>query len=142
MLFAGIVARAVRAAGTIPVTVKMRMGIDDDTITYVDAGRIAAEEGAAAVALHARTAEQLYSGTADWSAIAHLKSVVTTVPVLGNGDIWEAQDGIEMMRETGCDGVVVGRGLPGQAVAVPRPRRRLRRPPGPAAAAARRGRRR
>jgi nifR3 family TIM-barrel protein len=114
LLFAGIVARAVRAAGTIPVTVKMRMGIDAATITYVDAGRIAAEEGAAAVALHARTAEQLYSGTADWSAIAHLKSVVTAVPVLGNGDIWEARDGIEMMRETGCDGVVVGRGCLGK----------------------------
>jgi nifR3 family TIM-barrel protein len=114
VLFAGIVARAVRAAGTIPVTVKMRMGIDAATITYVDAGRVAAEEGAAAVALHARTAEQLYSGTADWSAIAHLKSVVTAVPVLGNGDIWEAHDGVEMMRQTGCDGVVVGRGCLGK----------------------------
>jgi nifR3 family TIM-barrel protein len=114
VLFAGIVSRAVRAAGTIPVTVKMRMGVDDDTLTYVNSGRIAADEGAAAVALHARTAEQLYSGHADWSAIAHLKSVVTTVPVLGNGDIWLAEDGIDMMRETGCDGIVVGRGCLGK----------------------------
>jgi nifR3 family TIM-barrel protein len=113
-LFGDIVTEAVRTAGTIPVTVKMRMGIDDDAITYVDAGLIAAESGAAAVALHARTAEQLYSGKADWSAVTHLKSVVTTVPVLGNGDIWEAQDGIDMMRETGCDGVVVGRGCLGK----------------------------
>jgi nifR3 family TIM-barrel protein len=114
VLFAGIVSRAVRAAGTIPVTVKMRMGIDDDAITYINAGQIAEQEGAAAVALHARTAEQLYSGNADWSAIAALKSVVTTVPVLGNGDIWVADDGIAMMRETGCDGVVVGRGCLGK----------------------------
>lgn len=113
-LFAGIVSAAVRAAGTIPVTVKMRMGIDADAITYVNAGRIAADEGAAAVALHARTAEQLYSGNADWSAVAHLKSVVTTVPVLGNGDIWVADDGLEMMRQTGCDGIVVGRGCLGK----------------------------
>jgi nifR3 family TIM-barrel protein len=113
-LFAAIVSQAVRAAGTIPVTVKMRMGVDEHTMTYVNAGRIAADEGAAAVALHARTAEQLYSGTADWSAIAHLKSVVTTVPVLGNGDIWVADDGLEMMRQTGCDGIVVGRGCLGK----------------------------
>jgi nifR3 family TIM-barrel protein len=114
LLFAAIVRAAVRAAGTIPVTVKMRMGIDDETITFVNAGRTAADEGAAAVALHARTAEQLYSGNAHWSAIAELKSVVTTVPVLGNGDIWEAADGVEMMRQTGCDGVVVGRGCLGK----------------------------
>jgi nifR3 family TIM-barrel protein len=113
-LFAGIVGAAVRAAGTVPVTVKMRMGIDDDTLTYLDAGRIAADQGAAAVALHARTAEQLYSGTARWSAIGRLKSVVTSVPVLGNGDIWVAEDGLAMMRETGCDGVVVGRGCLGK----------------------------
>ncbi|HEY1487591.1 MAG TPA: tRNA-dihydrouridine synthase, partial [Micromonosporaceae bacterium] len=105
VLFAGIIKAAVRAAGTIPVTVKMRMGIDDEAITYLNAGRIAADEGAAALALHARTAEQLYSGTADWSAIARLKSAVSTVPVLGNGDIWVAEDGIEMMRQTGCDGI-------------------------------------
>jgi nifR3 family TIM-barrel protein len=114
VLFADIVGAAVRAAGAIPVTVKMRMGIDDDTMTYVNAGRIAEDQGAAAVALHARTAEQLYSGTADWSAISRLKEVVTSVPVLGNGDIWEALDGVEMVRQTGCDGVVVGRGCLGK----------------------------
>jgi nifR3 family TIM-barrel protein len=113
-LFAAIVGEAVRAAGSVPVTVKMRMGIDDRTTTYINAGRIAADQGAAAVALHARTAEQLYSGTAHWSAVAHLKSIVTTVPVLGNGDIWVADDGVEMMRQTGCDGVVVGRGCLGK----------------------------
>jgi nifR3 family TIM-barrel protein len=114
VLFAGIVGEAVRAAGTIPVTVKMRMGIDDDAITYLDAGRIAADQGAAAVALHARTAEQLYSGKADWSAISRLKTHVTSVPVLGNGDIWIAEDGTAMMRDTNCDGVVVGRGCLGK----------------------------
>jgi tRNA-dihydrouridine synthase len=92
----------------------MRVGIDDNTITYVDAGRAAAGEGAAAVALHARTAEQLYSGHSDWSRISHLKEVVTDVPVLGNGDIWVAEDGMAMMAETGCDGVVVGRGCLGK----------------------------
>jgi nifR3 family TIM-barrel protein len=114
VLFAAIVGRAVRAAGTVPVTVKMRMGIDEESLTYAAGGRVAAEQGAAAVALHARTAEQLYSGTARWSAIAHLKSIVTTVPVLGNGDIWVADDGVEMAEVTGCDGVVVGRGCLGK----------------------------
>jgi nifR3 family TIM-barrel protein len=113
-LFAGIVAAAVRSAGAVPVTVKMRMGIDTATPTYLEAGRIAAGAGAAAVALHARTAEQLYSGRAQWDAIAALKQHVTDVPVLGNGDIWVAQDGLDMMRETGCDGVVVGRGCLGK----------------------------
>ena len=105
---------AVRAAGATPVTMKMRKGIDDDRLTYLDAGRIAEEEGVTAVALHARTAAQAYSGTADWSAIARLKEHVTTVPVLGNGDIWEADDALAMMEKTGCDGVVVGRGCLGR----------------------------
>jgi nifR3 family TIM-barrel protein len=114
VLFASIVGSAVREAGRVPVTVKMRMGVDDDTLTYLTAGRIAADEGVAAIALHARTAEQLYSGHARWSAISELKSAVTAVPVLGNGDIWVASDGLDMMRETGCDGVVVGRGCLGK----------------------------
>ncbi|HVV76094.1 MAG TPA: tRNA dihydrouridine synthase DusB [Mycobacteriales bacterium] len=114
VLFTKLVRAAVTNAGDIPVTVKMRIGVDDSSITYLDAGRIAAGEGVAAVALHARTAEQLYSGHADWSAIARLKETVTDVPVLGNGDIWVAADGIEMMRQTGCDGVVVGRGCLGK----------------------------
>lgn len=115
-LFGEIVAAAVRATeGTdIPVTVKFRIGIDDAHHTHLDAGRIAAEEGAAAVALHARTAAQRYSGTADWEQIAALKQHVTSVPVLGNGDIFDAGDAIAMMDATGCDGVVIGRGCLGR----------------------------
>ncbi len=115
-LFGRIVAAAVRAtAGTdIPVTVKFRIGIDDTHRTHLDAGRIAAEEGAAAVALHARTAAQRYSGTADWEQIAQLKQHVSTVPVLGNGDIFTADDALAMMATTGCDGVVIGRGCLGR----------------------------
>ncbi len=115
-LFGQIVAAAVRATeGTdIPVTVKFRIGIDDAHHTHLDAGRIAAEEGAAAVALHARTAAQRYSGRADWEQIAALKQHVTTVPVLGNGDIFEAGDALAMMEATGSDGVVVGRGCLGR----------------------------
>jgi nifR3 family TIM-barrel protein len=115
-LFAEIVRAAVRAAepAGIPVTVKFRIGIDDDHITYLDAGRLAEENGAAAVALHGRTAAQRYSGTADWSAIARLKEHVRTIPVLGNGDIFSADDALRMMAETGCDGVVVGRGCLGR----------------------------
>ncbi|NIL82586.1 tRNA dihydrouridine synthase DusB [Rhodococcoides kroppenstedtii] len=115
-LFGAIVAAAVRATeGTdIPVTVKFRIGIDDAHHTHLDAGRIAAGEGAAAVALHARTAAQRYSGTADWSEIARLKDHVRDVPVLGNGDIFHTDDAARMMTETGCDGVVVGRGCLGR----------------------------
>ncbi len=92
----------------------MRKGIDYDHLTYLDAGRIAEDAGVAAIALHARTASEFYSGTADWSAIAALKEAVTDVPVLGNGDIWSADDAVRMMAETGCDGVVVGRGCLGR----------------------------
>lgn len=115
-LFGRIVAAAVKATeGTdIPVTVKFRIGIDDDHHTHLDAGRIAAGEGAAALALHARTAAQRYSGTADWSEIARLKDHVRDIPVLGNGDIFDASDAARMMSETGCDGVVVGRGCLGR----------------------------
>lgn len=113
-LFRDIVTRAARAAGDIPLTVKMRKGIDADHLTYLDAGRIAEDAGVAAVALHARTASEFYSGEADWSAIAALKEAVTSVPVLGNGDIWSADDAVRMMAETGCDGVVVGRGCLGR----------------------------
>jgi len=113
-LFRDIVTRAARAAGAVPLTIKMRKGIDSDHITYLDAGRIAEDAGVAAVALHARTAAEFYSGSADWSAIAKLKQVVTSVPVLGNGDIWSADDAVRMMDETGCDGVVVGRGCLGR----------------------------
>ena len=115
-LFGQIVAAAVDAtAGTdIPVTVKFRVGIDDAHHTHLDAGRIAELEGAAAVALHARTAAQRYSGTADWDEIARLKQHVRTIPVLGNGDIFDASDALTMMATTGCDGVVIGRGCLGR----------------------------
>jgi nifR3 family TIM-barrel protein len=92
---------------------KTRLGIDDDHLTYLDAGRIAQESGAAAIALHARTAVQHYSGHARWETIGELKAAVD-IPVLGNGDVWEAADAVEMMRRTGCDGVVVGRGCLGR----------------------------
>ncbi|BAW10138.1 dihydrouridine synthase [Nocardia seriolae] len=113
-LFREIVREMVAAAGDVPVTFKFRIGIDDEHHTYLDTGRIAEEEGAAAVSLHARTAAQLYSGQADWSAIARLKETVTGIPVLGNGDIFTADDALRMMTETGCDGVVVGRGCLGR----------------------------
>jgi nifR3 family TIM-barrel protein len=114
VLFGNLVRSAVRAAGDVPVTVKMRKGIDDAHLTYLEAGRRAQDEGAAAVALHARTAEQFYSGRADWAAIGELKAVLEHVPVLGNGDIWAATDALRMMEQTGCDGVVVGRGCLGK----------------------------
>ncbi|MDG4805639.1 tRNA dihydrouridine synthase DusB [Micromonospora sp. WMMD1120] len=114
-LFARLVRAAVAAAAPagVPVTVKMRKGIDDDHLTYVEAGLAAQEAGVAAVALHGRTAAQRYSGTADWDAIATLKQALD-VPVLGNGDIWEADDALRMVAHTGVDGVVVGRGCLGR----------------------------
>ncbi|OBJ70214.1 tRNA dihydrouridine synthase DusB [Mycobacterium sp. 1274756.6] len=115
-LFGQIVAAAVRATADadVPVTVKFRIGIDDAHHTHLDAGRIAEAEGAAAVALHARTAAQRYSGTADWEQIAQLKAHVSSIPVLGNGDIFEPNDALAMMAATGCDGVVIGRGCLGR----------------------------
>ena len=110
----------------VPVTMKTRKGIDDEHLTYLDAGRIAQDAGCAAIALHGRTAVQHYSGRADWDSIAELKAAVD-IPVLGNGDIWEAADAIRMVEETGIDGVVVGRGCLGRPVAVPRPRCRVQR---------------
>jgi nifR3 family TIM-barrel protein len=107
-LFRKIVEGAVRAAGDVPLTVKMRKGIDSDHLTYLEAGRAAEGAGVASIALHARTASEFYSGQADWSAITTLKQAISSVPVLGNGDIWSAEDALRMMSETGCDGVVVG----------------------------------
>jgi nifR3 family TIM-barrel protein len=112
-LLANIVRAAVKHAEDIPVTIKFRVGINDDVHTFLDSGRVAEQEGCAAVALHARTAAQLYDGEADWDAIAELKRSVS-IPVFGNGDIWEAWDALRMMRHTGCDGVVVGRGCLGR----------------------------
>lgn len=113
-LFRELVTKTVRAAGDVPVTVKMRKGIDEDHLTYLDAARIARDAGVAAVSLHARTANEHYSGHADWSAIAALKETVTDIPILGNGDIWSAADALRMIDETGADGVVVGRGCLGR----------------------------
>jgi nifR3 family TIM-barrel protein len=112
-LMAKLVGAMVANAHGVPVTVKVRKGLDDELTTYVDAGRVAQEEGASAIGLHARTAAQLYSGEADWNAIADLKSRVS-IPVLGNGDVWEAWDALRMLRTTGCDGVIVGRGCLGR----------------------------
>ena len=113
-LFRDIVERAVTAAGDVPLTVKMRKGIDSDHLTYLEAGRAAAGAGVASIALHARTAAEFYSGTADWSAIEKLKTAISDTPILGNGDIWSAEDALRMVDETGCDGVVVGRGCLGR----------------------------
>ena len=115
-LFEAILRAAVTAAATagIPVTIKMRIGIDAEHSTFLEAGRIAEDAGIAAVGLHARTAQQHYSGRADWDAIARLKDAVTSIPVLGNGDIFRASDALAMMAATGCDGVVVGRGCQGR----------------------------
>lgn len=115
-LFDRIVTSAVQAAdGRLPVTVKMRIGIDEEHHTYLRAGRIAADAGVASVALHGRTAAQRYSGQADWSAIARLRDELPAeLPVLGNGDIFSAADALRMLARTGCDGVVIGRGCLGR----------------------------
>jgi len=114
-LLRSIVRAAVRAAepAKVPVTIKFRLGVTDRLLTFLDAGRIGQDEGCAYVALHARTAAQLYDGQADWDRIGELKQSLS-IPVLGNGDIWEAHDALRMMRHTGCDGVVVGRGCLGR----------------------------
>ncbi len=114
-LLAEILTAAVAAATPydVPVTMKTRKGLDDDHLTYLDAGRIAQETGAAAIALHGRTVAQSYSGVADWEAIARLVEHVD-IPVLGNGDIWEAADALRMVEQTGAAGVVVGRGCLGR----------------------------
>ncbi|MEY3889366.1 MAG: hypothetical protein RI931_488 [Actinomycetota bacterium] len=113
-LFTSIVNAAVKAAGEIPLTIKMRKGIDADHLTYLDAGKAARDAGVTAVALHGRTAADYYSGEADWNSIAKLREALPDMQVLGNGDIWSAGDAIRMMRETGVDGVVVGRGCLGR----------------------------
>jgi nifR3 family TIM-barrel protein len=114
-LLASILEATVAAAAPygVPVTMKTRKGIDDEHLTYLEAGTIAQEAGCAAIALHARTAAQHYSGEADWAAISELVDHVD-IPVLGNGDIWEASDAVSMMAATGCEGVVVGRGCLGR----------------------------
>ena len=113
-LFRDIVESAVTAAGSVPVTIKMRKGIDDNHLTFLEAGKAAEGAGVASIALHARTASQFYSGHADWDAIGELKSQISGVPVLGNGDIWSAEDALSMVNHSECDGVVVGRGCLGR----------------------------
>ncbi len=115
-LLRAVVRAAVSAAAPygVPVSAKFRIGLHDGLITHLRAGEICADEGVVAIAVHARTVEQHYAGDARWHAIAELKAHVTSIPVLGNGDIWEAGDAVAMMRATGCDGVVVGRGCLGR----------------------------
>ena len=124
-LFSAIVHAAVRSADDaslsahrerpVPVTIKMRLGIDEEHETFLDAAATAVGAGVAAVALHARTARQHYSGQADWDQITRLREAVPAgVPVLGNGDVWTGEDAVAMMEATGCDGVVVGRGCQGR----------------------------
>ncbi|MEO0481074.1 MAG: tRNA dihydrouridine synthase DusB [Planctomycetota bacterium] len=113
-LLARLVRSVVERAGDVPVTIKFRKGIQPGVETFLDAGRVAVEEGCKAVALHGRYASELYHGEADWNSIAELKAAVTSIPVLGNGDVFEAFDALRLMRETGCDGVVVGRGCLGR----------------------------
>jgi nifR3 family TIM-barrel protein len=111
---AAVHAAAQTSGGRVPVTVKFRLGIDDDHLTYRDTARIAEDEGAAWVALHARTALQHYAPPAHWDAIAELKELVRSIPVLGNGDVFSGADAMAMVARTGCDGVVVGRGCLGR----------------------------
>lgn len=113
-LFASIVQAAVKGAEGLPVTIKMRKGIDADHLTFLDSGKAARDAGVTAVALHARTASEYYSGQADWHAIAELRAALPDVQVLGNGDIWSADDAVRMMQQTGVDGIVVGRGCLGR----------------------------
>ncbi len=111
---AAVQAAEAESAGRVPITVKFRLGIDDDHLTYLETARIAEDEGVAWVALHARTALQHYAPRAHWDRIAELKQQVTTIPVLGNGDVFSGRDALDMMERTSCDGVVVGRGCLGR----------------------------
>jgi nifR3 family TIM-barrel protein len=112
-LMRAVLAAVVRGAGGVPVTVKIRLGLDDDKPTWQDALRACEDEGARWLGVHARTAAALYSGAAQWDAIARVKEHAK-IPILGNGDIWEAFDALRMMRRTGCDGVIIGRGCLGR----------------------------
>jgi len=113
-LLEAIIRAAVGGAGSVPVTAKFRLGIDDRILTFIESGHIAEAEGCAAITLHARTAAQLYDGGARWEAIAELKQKVPSIPVIGNGDIWVAEDALRMVQQTGCDGVAIGRGCLGR----------------------------
>jgi len=106
------IVRAIADAVNVPVTVKMRIGWDRSNIVAADLAKRLEESGASAIAVHGRTREQYYSGKADWDAIREVKKAVT-VPVIGNGDIWVPADAARMLEETGCDAVMLGRGVLG-----------------------------
>lgn len=114
-LFTEVIHRVVSVCGPagIPVTAKIRVGIDHEHETFLEAGHIAQEEGCAAVTLHARTTAEYYGGHSDWSRIGELVERLD-IPVFGNGDIWGADDALAMVRETGCAGVAIGRGCQGR----------------------------
>ncbi|SHJ09053.1 tRNA dihydrouridine synthase DusB [Lutispora thermophila] len=109
---AGQIVAAVVKQVNIPVTVKIRKGWDENSVNAVEIAKIAEEEGAAAVVVHGRTREQFYSGRADWNIIRKVKEALS-IPVIGNGDIWSPQDAKRMIDETGCDGIMIGRGAQG-----------------------------
>lgn len=98
----------VRQRLEIPLTVKFRLGLRDEEETYLELGRICEANGVAAVAMHGRSAKQMFRGRADWSAIARLKRELS-IPVIGNGDVEVPEDALRMLNETGCDGVMIGR---------------------------------
>ena len=108
----GKIVKAVSSVSKLPVTVKIRKGWDDESVNAVSAAKIAEESGAAAIAVHGRTRKAFYSGKADWDIIKEVKNAVN-IPVIGNGDIWNAYDAKNMFDYTGCDAVMIGRGAQG-----------------------------
>lgn len=109
----GRIVKAARAAGDFPLTVKMRLGWDDDSINFIEVAKIARDAGADGVVLHARTRARMFSGQADWDAIAQLVDAMD-IPVIGNGDVRSAQDAVAMFEKTGCAGIMIGRAAMGR----------------------------